>query len=83
MNNRPDTAAEVHDYLTRFAAAERAKLMPPLTEAEYAAIEQIFADAPETPGMTDADAEAMFDARRAEFGDWGEDDYNPNDSAGF
>ena len=83
MNNRPDTAAEVTAFLERFAAAERAKLLPPLTEAEYAAIEQAFADAPETPGMTDADAEAIFDQRRAEFGDWGEDDTNPNDSAGF
>ena len=83
MNNRIDTAAEVTAFLTRFAAGEQAKLMPPLTEAEYAAIEQIFADAPEIPGMTDVDVDAIFDQRRAEFGDFGEDDFNPNDSAGF
>ena len=80
---RLDTLTEVHDYLTRFAAGERAKLMPPLTEAEYAEIEQAFADAPVIPGMTDVDVDAIFDARRAEFVAWGEDDYNPNDPAGF
>ena len=83
MNNRPDTAAEVTAFLERFAAGERAKLMPPLTEAEYAEIEQAYADAPEIPGMTDVDVDAIFDARRAEFGDFGEDDFNPNDPAGF
>ena len=86
MNNRPDTAAEIHDYLTRFAVAEHVRTLPPMTEAQYAAAEQAFADAPEIPGMIDVDAEAVFDTRD-EFADIFGDDltgmYDPTSPDGF
>ena len=73
---RLDTTEEVASFLVRYAAAEKHKPLAPLTEAEYAEIEAAYAAAPEIPGMTDADVDAIFGDDTD--GDWGEDDTNPN-----
>ena len=73
-----NTVAEVAAFLERFAVAQHVRSLPPMTEADYAAAEQAFADAPPAAEWTDADVDALF----AESGDFG-DDCDPESEDGF
>ena len=75
---RLDTTDEVTAFLERFAVAQHVRSLPPMTEADYTAAEQAFADAPPAAEWVDADVDALF----AESGDFG-DDCDPESEDGF